>query len=168
MLPAVEPATPSAHVVLVEPEIPWNAGNAGRSCLAFGARLHLVGPLGFSLDEKAVRRAGLDYWKHVDLAVWDGWEPFEREVVRGGPLPWLVTPEGERTPWEVDLGTCPILLFGTESSGLPARLRATYPERKLRFPTLPGPIRSLNVSTTVGMMLAEVARTRPSIVSPRP
>ena len=68
-------------VVLVEPEIAWNTGNAGRSCLAFGAQLHLVGPLGFSLDEKRVRRAGLDYWTHVDPVVHNDWEHFEPHPV---------------------------------------------------------------------------------------
>ena len=65
------------HVVLVHPEIHWNTGNAGRSCLAAGATLHLIEPLGFSLDERQVRRAGLDYWEHVDLRLWPGWSEFE-------------------------------------------------------------------------------------------
>lgn len=154
---------PSAHVVLVHPEIPWNAGNAGRSCLAFGARLHLVGPLGFSLDERAVRRAGLDYWPHVDLRTWPDWAAFATGFLGSESIePWLVTPDGERTPWAVELGPQPVLLFGAESVGLPRAVRDAFPKRRIRFPTLPGPVRSLNVSTTVGMMLAELARRNPA------
>ncbi len=74
----------SIHVVLVHPEIHWNTGNAGRSCLAAGATLHLIEPLGFSLDERQVRRAGLDYWEHVDLRVWPDWATFETELPRLG------------------------------------------------------------------------------------
>src|SRR6266571_2490083 len=70
--------TVAIHVVLVHPEIHWNTGNAGRTCLATGATLHLIEPLGFSLDERQVKRAGLDYWEHVDLKVWPSWEAFER------------------------------------------------------------------------------------------
>ena len=68
------------HVVLVHPEIHWNTGNAGRTCLAVGATLHLIAPLGFSLDERQVKRAGLDYWPHIDLRVWPGWDAFERAL----------------------------------------------------------------------------------------
>jgi tRNA (cytidine/uridine-2'-O-)-methyltransferase len=148
---------PLAHVVLVHPEIPWNTGNAGRTCLALGAKLHLVAPLGFSLDEKAVRRAGLDYWPHVDPAVWPSWSRF---LTEGPGPPWLVTPEGERAPWEVEFEPRPVLVFGAEAEGLPAEVRAAHPERRLRVPMVEGPVRSLNVSTTVGMLLMEVARQR--------
>ncbi|MEO1228067.1 MAG: tRNA (cytidine(34)-2'-O)-methyltransferase [Myxococcota bacterium] len=147
---------PFAHVVLVEPEIPWNTGNAGRSCLAFGARLHLVEPLGFSLDERAVRRAGLDYWADVDLSVWPSWSALQRSVA-GGQEAWFVTPEAPRAAWEVELGPCPLLVFGQESSGLPPSLRSR-PERQISVPMPAGSARSLNVSTTVGILLYEVDR----------
>lgn len=153
------PTPCSAHVVLVNPEIPWNTGNAGRSCLAFGARLHLVRPLGFSLDDKAVRRAGLDYWAEVDPLVHEGWPSFEAwRAAQGLGPPWLVTPEGERTLWEAPLEACPVLVFGRESRGLPEALRAAWPDRRVRVPTLPSAVRSLNVSTVVGIALAERAR----------
>ncbi len=147
-----------AHVALIEPEIPWNSGNAGRSCLAFGARLHLVGPLGFSLDERAVRRAGLDYWAHVNPGVFDSWERFEAELLGPGGRPWLISPDGDRAPWEVALGPSPVLVFGKESTGLPESLRARYAGRRLRIPMGDGPVRSLNVSTAIGILLYEVLR----------
>lgn len=154
---------PIAHVVLVEPEIPWNTGNAGRTCLALGAKLHLVGPLGFSLDEKAVRRAGLDYWQHVQPSVSPSWASFAATVL--GPLgtePWIVTPDGRLSPWAADLGTCPVLVFGAESSGLPIELRSAYAHRSLQIPMRRGPVRSLNVSTTVAVILYEVVRRNAS------
>lgn len=145
-----------AHIVLIEPEIPWNTGNAGRSCLAFGARLHLVEPLGFSLDAKAVRRAGLDYWSDVDLQPWPSWDALVRGLP-GAENPWFITPDAGQTPWQVQLGPRPVLVFGRESVGLPESLRKR-PERNLAIP-MPGALtRSLNVSTTVGILLYEVAR----------
>lgn len=151
-----------AHVVLVAPEIPWNTGNAGRSCLALGARLCLVGPLGFALDEKSVRRAGLDYWKYVNPAVYDDWTQFEAQgltrFIDGDP--WIVSPDGQHEPWSVDLGPSPVLIFGSESRGLPTHLRERFRDRSLRIPMRSGPIRSINVSTTVGILLAEVQRQR--------
>src|SRR5690606_32544752 len=94
------------HVVLVQPEIHWNTGNAGRTCLAVGATLHLIEPLGFSLDEKQVRRAGLDYWEHVDLRVWPDWAAFERELPRLGE-PYFFSTKASRPMWEAPLGAPP-------------------------------------------------------------
>src|SRR4051794_5674964 len=88
----------SLHIVLVEPEIHWNTGNAGRTCLAVGARLHLIEPLGFSLDAKEVRRSGLDYWARVPLSVWPDWPAFEKELPSLGE-PFFFTPEARRTLW---------------------------------------------------------------------
>src|SRR5947209_17195131 len=87
------------HVVLVHPEIPWNTGNAGRTCLAVGATLHLIEPLGFSLDERQVSRAGLDYWEHVDLRVWPGWSEFERELPALGE-PYFFSTAASRPLWD--------------------------------------------------------------------
>jgi tRNA (cytidine/uridine-2'-O-)-methyltransferase len=144
---------PLAHVVLVHPEIPWNTGNAGRTCLALGAKLHLVEPVVFSLDEKAVRRAGLVYRAHVDPAVWGSWEKLR---VRGpAGEPGLVTPEGERAPW-----AGPGARVRGQAEGRPSELRARHRGRGLAVPMRPGPVRSLNVSTTVGMLLKEVADER--------
>src|SRR5262245_36400398 len=90
------------HVVLVHPEIHWNTGNAGRTCLATGAMLHLVEPLGFSLDERQVKRAGLDYWEHVALRVWPGWEAFEDELPRLGE-PFFFSTKATRVYWDAPL-----------------------------------------------------------------
>jgi tRNA (cytidine/uridine-2'-O-)-methyltransferase len=93
----------SIHVVLVHPEIHWNTGNAGRTCLAAGATLHLVKPLGFSLDDREVKRAGLDYWEHVDLRLWDSWDAIETALpTLGGP--YFFSTKGGRVIWDVPLG----------------------------------------------------------------
>src|SRR6516162_4545389 len=98
------------HVVLVEPEIHWNTGNAGRTCLAVGAQLHLVRPLGFSLDDKEVRRSGLDYWPRVQPVVWESWERFEAELPALGE-PFFLSAEAERTVWDVPYPERTVLLF---------------------------------------------------------
>lgn len=153
---------PSAHIVLLEPEIPWNTGNIGRSCLAFDAQLHLIKPLGFSLDEKSVRRAGLDYWQHVAPKVWDSWTHFHDHMLSETQAPWLITPEGELPPWDISLGPSPILIFGSETRGILPLVRKQYAHRRVKIPMASGPIRSINVSTTVGMMLYEVTRSKGS------
>jgi tRNA (cytidine/uridine-2'-O-)-methyltransferase len=145
------------HVVLVEPEIAWNTGNAGRTCLAVGARLHLVAPLGFSLDEKRVRRAGLDYWEFVRPTVHADLSAFER-ALPGLGSPLLFTAEAERTLYEVEIPDPVVLVFGKESTGLDAEFRARHAAARVRLPILDGRVRSLNVSTSVGVALYEVAR----------
>ena len=144
-------------MVLVEPEIHWNTGNAGRTCLAAGALRHLVEPLGFSLDERAVRRAGLDYWQHVPLIVWPGWAALEAGLPAIGD-PWFFSPEAVRCHWEVGYRPPTVLVFGRESSGLPPELRARHADRLLRIPQREPRLRSLNLSTAVGVALFEVRR----------
>lgn len=155
---------PLAHVVLVEPEIHWNTGNAGRTCLALGARLHLIEPLGFSLDEREVRRAGLDYWPRVDLVTWPDWARFEAELPTLGP-PLLFSAEAERSLWEVELPPCPVLVFGRESVGLPPALRERYRPNLVRLPMRRESVRSLNLSTTVGVALYEALRRKEGTVT---
>lgn len=147
------------HVVLVEPEIAWNAGNAGRTCLAAGARLHLVGPLGFSLSERRVRRAGLDYWEHVQPVVHGDIAAFERVLPDLGE-PLFFTAEAERPFWDTPLPARPVLVFGKESSGFAADLRARYADRLVRLPMMDARVRSLNLSTCVGIALYEALRRR--------
>src|SRR5438309_3508411 len=108
---------PSFHLALVEPAIPQNTGNIGRIALAFGCRLHLVGELGFSLDEKACRRAGLDYWKHVDLAQWPDLAALERGVP--GSRLWLFSAHGRTRLDEAEFREGDVLVFGNEAAGLP-------------------------------------------------
>ena len=92
----------ATHVVLVHPEIHWNTGNAGRTCLAAGAILHLIEPLGFSLAERQVKRAGLDYWEHVDPRVWPSWDAFENELPTLG-IPYFFSAKAKRLFWDVPL-----------------------------------------------------------------
>lgn len=149
------------HVVLVHPEIHWNTGNAGRSCLAAGATLHLVEPLGFSLDEREVKRAGLDYWEHVELRVWKGWADLERKLPSLGE-PWFFSTKGSRVFWDAPLGSSDstVLVFGRETGGLPPELHQRFAGRFLAMPILSPHVRSLNLSTSVGIALYELLRQR--------
>jgi tRNA (cytidine/uridine-2'-O-)-methyltransferase len=151
----------SIHVVLVHPEIHWNTGNAGRTCLATGATLHLVEPLGFSLDERQVRRAGLDYWEHVDLRLWPNWDAFEAELPRLGEAYFFST-KATRLLWDAPLGVPDdvVLIFGRETGGLPAAFHERYRDRMLAMPILSSRVRSLNLSTSVGIAVYEVLRQR--------
>jgi tRNA (cytidine/uridine-2'-O-)-methyltransferase len=149
------------HVVLVHPEIHWNTGNAGRTCLAVGATLHLIEPLGFSLDEREVKRAGLDYWESVDLRVWPGWEKFEHELPLLGEAYFLST-KATRLLWDAPLGAARdlVLIFGRETGGLPKALHERYHDRFLAMPMHSPLVRSLNLSTSVGIAVYEVLRQR--------
>jgi tRNA (cytidine/uridine-2'-O-)-methyltransferase len=149
------------HVVLVQPEIHWNTGNAGRTCLAAGATLHLIEPLGFSLEERQVKRAGLDYWEHVNPQVWRDWETFERELPALGE-PFFLSTKAPRLLWDAPLGAPDnvVLVFGRETAGLPADLHARYADRFLTMPIASPHVRSLNLSTSVGIAVYEVLRQR--------
>lgn len=149
------------HVVLVYPEIHWNTGNAGRTCLATGATLHLIEPLGFSLDDREVKRAGLDYWEHLDVRVWPSWDAFERELPGLGE-PYFFSPKATRLVWDAPLGASKnvVLVFGRETDGLPAELRRRYHDRLVAVPILSPRVRSLNLSTSVALAVYEVLRQR--------
>jgi tRNA (cytidine/uridine-2'-O-)-methyltransferase len=151
----------ATHVVLVHPEIHWNTGNAGRTCLAAGATLHLVKPLGFSLDEREVKRAGLDYWEHVDVRVWESWDALEAELPSLGE-PWFFSTKGKQLLWDAPLAAARdvVLIFGRETGGLPARVHERYSDRMLSMPIVSPHVRSLNLSTSVGIALYEVLRQR--------
>jgi tRNA (cytidine/uridine-2'-O-)-methyltransferase len=151
------------HIVLVHPEIHWNTGNAGRTCLAVGAALHLVEPLGFSLDERQVKRAGLDYWEHVDLRVWPDWAGFERALPDLG-APFFFSTKASRLFWDAPLSTAGdvVLIFGRETAGLPEDLHQRYPDRFFAMPMLSPRVRSLNLSTSVALAAYEVLRQRRS------
>lgn len=146
-------------MVLVHPEIHWNTGNAGRTCLAAGARLHLVEPLGFSLDDREVRRAGLDYWPRVEPRVWTSWDALEAALPDLGE-PLLFTAEAGRSLWEADYPARPVLVFGGESAGLPRELRRRFRDRLVRIPMADPALRSLNLSTCVGIAVYEALRRR--------
>ena len=151
----------ATHVVLVHPEIHWNTGNAGRTCLAAGATLHLIEPLGFSLREREVKRAGLDYWQHVDLRTWPSWEAFERELPALGEAYFFST-KATRLFWDAPLGASNsvVLVFGRETGGLPRELHARYGDRFVKMPILSPRVRSLNLSTSVAIAVYEVLRQR--------
>jgi len=143
------------HIVLIEPEIPQNTGNIGRVCVAAGARLHLVGSLGFSLEEKEIRRSGLDYWERLDLRRWASWEDF----LEGNPEArfWLLSSKVERSYWDAPFRDGDFLVFGRESKGLPKSLLEKYPERCVTIP-MTGGTRSINLSTSAGIVLYEAVR----------
>ena len=151
----------SIHVALVHPEIHWNTGNAGRSCLAAGAVLHLIEPLGFSVDEREVRRAGLDYWEHVDLRVWPGWKEFEAALPSLGE-PFFFSTKGKTTLWDAPIGAADdvVLIFGRETGGLSPDIMDRYRDRLVSLPILSPQVRSLNLSTSVGIAVYEVLRQR--------
>ncbi len=144
------------HIVLVEPEIHWNTGNIGRTCLGAKAQLHLVGPLGFSLDAREVKRAGLDYWAEVRPRVWKNWDAIEPQLPALGET-FFLSPDGEKDIWTANYGACPVLVFGKESAGLPNAIRKRYRERCFRIPS-EDKIRSLNLSTAVGIVAYEALR----------
>jgi len=149
------------HVALVNPEIHWNTGNAGRTCLAAVATLHLIEPLGFSLDERQVKRAGLDYWPHVDLRVWPGWEAFEAALPELGE-PYFFSTKAARPLWDAPLGAAErvVLIFGRETGGLPPDVHQRYRDRFVGMPIASPLVRSLNLSTSVGIAVYEVLRQR--------
>lgn len=158
---------PSLHLVLVEPEIHWNTGNIGRTALAAGAELHLVEPLGFSLDEAAVRRAGLDYWPRVRPRIWPSLDRFEAELPRLGEA-FYFSAQAERALWEVRYPADVVLVFGRESVGLPVELLARHRERTLRIPMADPEIRSLNLSTAAAVAAYEVLRQRRGVTPSSP
>lgn len=149
------PLDPPFHIVLLEPEIPQNTGNIGRLAAALQCPLHLVGPLGFRVDEKAVRRAGLDYWHLVDMRLHEDLEAFSAVVPRAR---WKLF-SSVATESYLDATFVPgdALLFGKESVGLPSDLLEAHPETTYALPTI-GQVRSLNLANTVGIALYEAMR----------
>ena len=143
--------------MLVEPEIHWNTGNAGRTCLAVGARLHLVRPLGFSLADKEVRRAGLDYWERVRPEVWPSWDELERALPALG-TPFFFTSRVARRFQDVAYPRPAVLIFGRESVGLPADLLARHAAQTVAIPMRDPELRSLNLSTSVALAAYETRR----------
>jgi tRNA (cytidine/uridine-2'-O-)-methyltransferase len=145
------------HLVLVAPEIPHNAGAAGRLALATGSRLHLVRPLGFSLDDKHVRRTGLDYWHDVDLAVWDD---LDAVVAAADPEArfWYLSTKASTSLWQAEFRFGDYLVFGCESRGLPEALVRQMGAQAVRVPMAPAGTRSLNLATSVGITVYEAIR----------
>ena len=145
------PLDPPLQVVLVSPQIPPNTGNVARTCAVTGSRLHLVGPLGFSLDEKDLRRAGLDYWRDVAPEVHRDWAEFEARALRGQTEKLhLFTARGGRSLFDARFAPGDFLVFGQEQLGLPPALLAAWPERHVGIPMREG-MRSLNLAVAAGI-----------------
>ena len=143
------------NIVLVEPEIPQNCGNIARTCAATRSRLHLIRPLGFDISEKAVKRAGLDYWPMVDLQVYDDLDHFF--AVNPDPDLWLATTKAPRTYTEAGFRDGCFLVFGKETAGLPEPLRLAHYDRCIRIPMRPD-ARSLNLANSVAVVTYEALR----------
>lgn len=144
------------NIVLLEPEIPHNAGAAGRLALATGSTLHLVKPLGFSLEDKYVKRTGLDYWQDVDLHIWENFTDLKRAMAGKGM--WFLSTKARQTPWEADFQPGDCLVFGKETKGLPEEMVRAAGDRALRIPMKSDSTRSLNLSTAVAIVLYEAVR----------
>lgn len=145
------------NVVLVEPEIPQNCGNIARTCAATGCRLHLIRPLGFDISEKAVRRAGLDYWHLVEIFDYDSLEDFFAKHPEAARDLWLTTTKAPRSYEKAAFRDGCWLFFGKETAGLPRDFRETYRDRCIRLP-MRGAARSLNLSNTVAVCVYEALR----------
>jgi tRNA (cytidine/uridine-2'-O-)-methyltransferase len=148
------------HVVLFHPEIPHNTGAVGRLCLATGARLHLIKPLGFSLEDKHLKRAGLDYWQEVDVRLWESFDELYSAAGEQARFFFLTT-KATKTYWDESFMDDSYLVFGPETRGLPESLLQKEAPSSLRIP-MQG-TRSLNLSTAVGIVLYEAVRQRGKI-----
>lgn len=143
------------HVALIEPQIPPNTGSIARLCAATGASLHLVEPLGFTLDDRELQRAGLDYWNAVDLWTHRDWRAF-REVVEPERCIYF-SAHGTQPYWDAPFHDRCCLVFGNETAGLPVRIREKHPERVYRIPMAPA-VRSLNLATAVAVVLYQAVQ----------
>lgn len=143
------------NIVLLEPEIPANTGNIGRTCVATGTRLHLIEPLGFRLSEKDLKRAGMDYWPQLDVTTYVNYEDFLKK--NPGARPYMATTKGPRVYTEAQFEPDCYIMFGKESAGIPEELLLENQERAIRIPML-GDTRSLNLSNSVAIVLYEALR----------
>ncbi|KZL90147.1 tRNA (cytidine(34)-2'-O)-methyltransferase [Clostridium magnum] len=144
------------NIVLFQPEIPQNTGNIARTCVLTNCKLHLIKPLGFSLDEKHLRRAGLDYWKDLDLSVYESYDEL-REKYKDSTF-YFSTTHAENLYSEVNFKDGDFIVFGKESAGLPDAIRESDPERGIRVPMIKTTTRSLNLSNTVSIVVYEALR----------
>jgi tRNA (cytidine/uridine-2'-O-)-methyltransferase len=150
------------EIVLFEPEIPQNTGNIARTCVAIGAKLHLIGQLGFSIEDRYLKRAGLDYWFDLDMTLWDHFDAFWEHINRTQDADMAVsvfyaTTKGTKKYTDVSFTERTILVFGPESKGLPQSLLLARPERSIRIPMITGK-RSLNLSNSVAIIAYEAMR----------
>jgi len=144
------------HIVLVEPEIPPNTGNIARLCAATGTTLHLVGKLGFSIDDRQLKRAGLDYWEAVEVRLWADLAALQATFPNARY--WYTSKKAGKTHTQAGFHPGDFLVFGKETAGLPEELLETNPERAIRIPIFSQKVRSLNLSTAAGIVLYEALR----------
>jgi len=149
--------TVERHVVLVAPEVHWNTGNIGRTCLGVGAFLHLIKPLGFSLESRELKRAGLDYWHKVKLSVWDDFKSFQEKMTPQKDEVALFTKNGAAPFWSMKSSDRLFLIFGSETKGLSDTIISLYKHVTYHIP-ITDEIRCLNLSTTVGIALYDSLR----------
>ena len=143
------------NIVLYEPEIPANTGNIGRTCVATGSTLHLIEPLGFRLNEKEIKRAGMDYWEHLDVRRYDDYRDFCEK--NPDAKIWFATTKAKHIYTDVQFGPDDYIMFGKESAGIPEEILVEHEENCIRIPMLPQ-IRSLNLSNSVSIVLYEALR----------
>ena len=143
------------NIVLLEPEIPANTGNIGRTCVASGSRLHLIEPLGFRLNEKALKRAGMDYWKDLDVTTYINYEDFLEK--NPGAKIYMATTKGQHVYSDVKFEPDCYIMFGKESAGIPEEILLEHPNEAIRIPMM-GETRSLNLANSVSIVLYEALR----------
>lgn len=143
------------NIVLLEPEIPQNTGNIGRTCVATGTKLHLIEPMGFRLNEKQIRRAGMDYWKDLDFTVYDSYQDFLQK--NSGIKIYMATTKAQKVYSDVRYEADAFIMFGKESAGIPEELLLKNQENTIRIPMI-GDIRSLNLGNSVAIILYEALR----------
>ena len=143
------------HIVLHQPEIPQNTGNIGRTCVATGTSLHLIEPLGFRLNEKDLKRAGMDYWERLDVTRYMDFNDFNEK--HPGAKIWMATTKAKRSYTEVSFGMDDFIMFGKESAGIPEEILVENEENCIRIP-MGNDIRSLNLSNSVAIVLYEALR----------
>ncbi len=143
------------NIVLHEPEMPANTGNIGRTCVAAGARLHLIEPMGFRINEKSVKRAGLDYWDKLDVTIYDDYNDFLEK--NPGAQIYMATTKAHQTYTEVNYEDDCYIMFGKESAGIPEEILVEHEKDCIRIPMI-GDIRSLNLSNSVAIVLYEALR----------
>ena len=145
------------NIVLLEPEIPANTGNIGRTCVATGTRLHLIEPLGFRLNEKAIRRAGMDYWQELDVTTYIDYADFLEKNPKAAEKMYFATTKAEKVYTEVTFDPDCYIMFGKESAGIPEEILVEHKENCIRIPMI-GEIRSLNLGNSVAIVLYEALR----------
>lgn len=145
------------NIVLLEPEMPANTGNIGRTCCATGTRLHLIEPMGFRINDKMLKRAGLDYWEHLDVTVYDCLDDFFEKNPEAVGKMFMATTKSKKNYAEVSYPDNAYIMFGKESAGIPEEILVDYEETAIRIP-MNGEIRSLNLSNSVAIILYEALR----------